>query len=63
MDKIERYRQSIKQLLANHTKGYKAPDSEEYSEQLIIDDVNGHYLLMGCGLEKIQTLTRHQPSY
>ncbi len=56
MDKIERYRQSIKQLLANHTKGYKAPDSEEYSEQLIVDDVNGHYLLMGVGWQKYKRL-------
>ena len=56
MDKIAHYQQIIKQVVLRHAQGYKAPDSEEYDEQRIIDDVNGHYLLMGVGWQKYKRL-------
>ncbi len=56
MDKIELYRQYIKQVLNNHAQGYHAPNAEEYQEELIIDDAHGHYLIMGVGWQKYKRL-------
>jgi XisI protein len=56
MDKIEKYRAIIKQVLQKHAVGYKMPNSEEYSEQMITDDANGHYLLMGVGWQQYKRL-------
>ena len=56
MDKITQYQQSIKKVLQNHTGGSKMTDTDEYSEQVIIDDTNGHYLIMGVGWQKYKRL-------
>lgn len=48
MDKITRYQSIIKEILQKHL-GNDFPPKEEYDEQVIIDDLNGHYLLMGVG--------------
>lgn len=56
MDKIEEYKAIIKKVLHQHASGYQIPNTEEYSEQLIVDDEHGHYLLMGVGWQQYKRL-------
>ncbi|MEH2452417.1 XisI protein [Nostoc sp.] len=52
MDKIERYRQLIKQILSEHQQ--IASNSDTVKSQLILDNENDHYQLayVGCQGEK-----------
>jgi hypothetical protein len=47
-EKIEKYRQIIKQIVTQHAGGV-VPRAEEYWDELIIDDERGHYLVLGVG--------------
>jgi hypothetical protein len=61
MDKITRYRSIIKELLKKHTDRTQV-QKEEYETQVVIDDENGHYFLLGVGwddLKRIHGITIH----
>ena len=48
MDKIEQYRNIIKTVLQKRPRKTD-PSLEEYESQIVLDDANGHYFLMGVG--------------
>ncbi len=49
MDKIENYRQLIKQILTEHAQN--SPDTDTVKAQLIFDSENDHYQLSYVGWE------------
>lgn len=60
MDKIEKYRNAIKKILEYHDDRDQ-DDSyqqkmEEYETQIVVDDTNGHYFVMGIGWNKYKRI-------
>ncbi|MFN4254063.1 MAG: XisI protein [Saprospiraceae bacterium] len=48
MDKVAKYRDIIKTALKRHY--WKSENTaEEYDDQLVMDDANGHYFIIGVG--------------
>jgi hypothetical protein len=47
MDKITRYQQFLKEILQDYAK--HRPDTTEVVNQIVADDVKGHYYLMRIG--------------
>ena len=48
MDKLERYRQAIKQIITESAVGGRS-NAVEYETQVVFDDQRGHYFLYGVG--------------
>jgi hypothetical protein len=62
MDKIATYRSIIKKVLHSHAARPSIKREEEYESQVVIDDANGHYFLVGVGwddLKRIHGITIH----
>jgi hypothetical protein len=55
MDKITKYRNIIKQVLKRHKSSGSNPKKDRET-QIIFDDENGHYLLMGVGWDKFKRI-------
>lgn len=62
MDKIAKYRFYIRKVLQNHAGKESLPPDAEYESQVVTDDENGHYFLVGVGwddLKRIHGITIH----
>ncbi len=61
MDKVEKYRQIVKNAILQHSD-FQDDNREESEAQLVFDDERGHYYLMDIGwddMERIHTCLLH----
>jgi hypothetical protein len=49
MDKVNHYQEIIKTVLKKHHWMSNSQTLEEYDDQIVMDDANGHYFLLGVG--------------
>jgi XisI protein len=54
MERIEQYRQAIRQLLTNHASFQECYSSSEIECQLIFDTEHDHYQLLDIGWEELK---------
>lgn len=55
MDKVAQYQSIIKNVLQKHAAG-REPQMDEYETQVVMDDVHGHYFLLGVGWKRYERI-------